>query len=183
MSVGRNDPCPCGSGRKYKHCHGAIASTSDPPPEAPQADAKRSLQQARSLHLKGFLPEAESLYLEVLERSPRQADAKNLLGVLCAQRGDPASALAWICEVIAIDPRNPAYQFNYGKTLLQLKRPREACQALERAAALRDDQAETHNELGLARMDDGNPKAAAVAFRQALSLKPDYVEAHNNLAL
>ena len=21
--VGRNDPCPCGSGRKYKKCHGA----------------------------------------------------------------------------------------------------------------------------------------------------------------
>jgi preprotein translocase subunit SecA len=21
--VGRNDPCPCGSGRKYKRCHGA----------------------------------------------------------------------------------------------------------------------------------------------------------------
>lgn len=21
-AVGRNDPCPCGSGRKYKHCHG-----------------------------------------------------------------------------------------------------------------------------------------------------------------
>jgi preprotein translocase subunit SecA len=21
-SVGRNDPCPCGSGRKYKNCHG-----------------------------------------------------------------------------------------------------------------------------------------------------------------
>ena len=20
--VGRNDPCPCGSGRKYKRCHG-----------------------------------------------------------------------------------------------------------------------------------------------------------------
>jgi uncharacterized protein len=23
--VGRNDPCPCGSGRKFKHCHGASA--------------------------------------------------------------------------------------------------------------------------------------------------------------
>ena len=22
--VGRNEPCPCGSGKKYKHCHGAI---------------------------------------------------------------------------------------------------------------------------------------------------------------
>lgn len=20
--IGRNDPCPCGSGRKYKNCHG-----------------------------------------------------------------------------------------------------------------------------------------------------------------
>jgi len=23
--VGRNDPCPCGSGKKYKKCHGADA--------------------------------------------------------------------------------------------------------------------------------------------------------------
>ena len=23
--VGRNDPCPCGSGKKYKHCHGALS--------------------------------------------------------------------------------------------------------------------------------------------------------------
>jgi preprotein translocase subunit SecA len=23
--VGRNDPCPCGSGKKYKNCHGKIA--------------------------------------------------------------------------------------------------------------------------------------------------------------
>ena len=23
--VGRNDPCPCGSGKKYKKCHGAVA--------------------------------------------------------------------------------------------------------------------------------------------------------------
>ena len=22
--VGRNDPCPCGSGKKYKKCHGAL---------------------------------------------------------------------------------------------------------------------------------------------------------------
>ena len=22
--VGRNDPCPCGSGKKYKHCHGRL---------------------------------------------------------------------------------------------------------------------------------------------------------------
>jgi preprotein translocase subunit SecA len=25
--VGRNDPCPCGSGKKFKHCHGQLAVT------------------------------------------------------------------------------------------------------------------------------------------------------------
>jgi preprotein translocase subunit SecA len=23
--VGRNEPCPCGSGKKFKHCHGKYA--------------------------------------------------------------------------------------------------------------------------------------------------------------
>ena len=27
QKVGRNDPCPCGSGKKYKHCHGAATPT------------------------------------------------------------------------------------------------------------------------------------------------------------
>ena len=25
QKVGRNDPCPCGSGRKYKVCHGRLS--------------------------------------------------------------------------------------------------------------------------------------------------------------
>jgi preprotein translocase subunit SecA len=25
IKVGRNDPCPCGSGKKYKHCHGRLS--------------------------------------------------------------------------------------------------------------------------------------------------------------
>lgn len=28
--VGRNDPCPCGSGKKFKHCHGAGAPAGQP---------------------------------------------------------------------------------------------------------------------------------------------------------
>ena len=24
QKVGRNDPCPCGSGKKYKYCHGKL---------------------------------------------------------------------------------------------------------------------------------------------------------------
>jgi preprotein translocase subunit SecA len=25
VRVGRNDPCPCGSGKKYKQCHGKLS--------------------------------------------------------------------------------------------------------------------------------------------------------------
>jgi preprotein translocase subunit SecA len=32
--VGRNDPCPCGSGKKYKHCHGSAAAKRGAAPAA-----------------------------------------------------------------------------------------------------------------------------------------------------
>jgi preprotein translocase subunit SecA len=28
--IGRNEPCPCGSGKKFKHCHGALSSVEEP---------------------------------------------------------------------------------------------------------------------------------------------------------
>jgi preprotein translocase subunit SecA len=30
--VGRNEPCPCGSGKKFKKCHGSLTT----PPTKPQ---------------------------------------------------------------------------------------------------------------------------------------------------
>lgn len=177
MSASRNAPCPCGSGRKYKHCHGAPART-------PRPESTRSLlEQARDLHRRGYLPEAEMRYREVLERSPRNADAMNLLGVLRAQRGDRDSALEWIGKAIAVDPKNAAYAFNFGKTLLQLKRTAEACEALERSASLDPGYADAYNELGLARAEAGSLQAAEAAFRKTLSLQPSLWNAHNNLGL
>ena len=40
--IGRNDPCPCGSGMKFKKCHGAIleeegATDDEPEEEQPRA--------------------------------------------------------------------------------------------------------------------------------------------------
>jgi uncharacterized protein len=33
--VGRNQPCPCGSGNKYKHCHGNAFDAANPPEPEP----------------------------------------------------------------------------------------------------------------------------------------------------
>ena len=35
--IGRNDPCPCGSGQKFKKCHGAILEDENAPAEADDA--------------------------------------------------------------------------------------------------------------------------------------------------
>jgi len=123
------------------------------------------------------------LYREVLQHSPRHADAMNMFGILCAQRGDPGSASEWIGKALAIDSKNAGYQFNFGKILLGVKRAREACEAFERAVSLNPAYAEAYNELGLARSETGATQAAEAAFRKALSLRPDYWEAHNNLGL
>ncbi|MCI0152240.1 UPF0149 family protein [Paraburkholderia sediminicola] len=36
--IGRNDPCPCGSGKKYKRCHGAAEAVSDFPQSGGRSD-------------------------------------------------------------------------------------------------------------------------------------------------
>jgi len=146
-------------------------------------NVKGTLERARDLHTKGYLPEAEGLYREILQRSPRHADAMNSFGILCAQRGDQASALEWIGRAVAIDSQNAAYRFNYGKALLQAGRAAEACEALERAASLDAGYAEAYYELGLARGQAGNLEGAEAAFRRALALQPHSWEAHNNLGL
>jgi preprotein translocase subunit SecA len=37
--IGRNDPCPCGSGQKFKKCHGAALEDENAPPDADDATA------------------------------------------------------------------------------------------------------------------------------------------------
>jgi preprotein translocase subunit SecA len=39
--VGRNEPCPCGSGKKYKRCHGAVQAVGTDPSQAGGRAARR----------------------------------------------------------------------------------------------------------------------------------------------
>src|SRR2546428_11617245 len=40
MKAGRNDPCPCGSGKKYKKCHGKNPVAKPPPASQPPIKAE-----------------------------------------------------------------------------------------------------------------------------------------------
>lgn len=45
--VGRNDPCPCGSGKKYKSCHLLLERK----PAGPKKFAAKLLSQPKSVNL------------------------------------------------------------------------------------------------------------------------------------
>ncbi|HKS96870.1 MAG TPA: SEC-C metal-binding domain-containing protein [Terriglobia bacterium] len=50
--IGRNDPCPCGSGRKYKYCCGRAAVTRDPDEKGHAGTVERALEAtAAKMHL------------------------------------------------------------------------------------------------------------------------------------
>ena len=98
--TGRNEPCPCGSGRKFKKCHGLLAlSTVAPPPEEARANALKALDVTVGERLARFattrfgptwLALAVSAYLDSPGSEP--ADMEMTIGLTGALHFLPAVA-------------------------------------------------------------------------------------------
>ncbi len=102
MPASRNAPCPCGSGRRYKDCHGAL-------PAAPAADpvavrVAATLADALRHQKTGRLREAAHAYAQVLADAPDQFDALHMLGVVHFQLGEFDRALPLIARAHALRP-------------------------------------------------------------------------------
>lgn len=48
--AGPNDPCPCGSGKKFKKCHAAPRGYTPPPPLTPEEREASERRYARSMN-------------------------------------------------------------------------------------------------------------------------------------
>ncbi len=104
--IGRNDPCPCGGGQKYKRCclprDEAAAAERAPAREREPAAATFTtedddgLDQASNVVIDlidaGRLDEAEQAAHDLLERYPEVHDGLERLAMVAAARGDRARA-------------------------------------------------------------------------------------------
>ena len=109
-STGRNDPCPCGSGKKYKKCHLAedegatVAPVAAPDPEVLLAAGWRLFEQRRP-------GAAEKEFRAALALKPEFADALAGIGLARLQSGDNDGArkefreVQRVCETVAADLR------------------------------------------------------------------------------
>ena len=179
-AAGRNDPCPCGSGKRYKNCHGALTST-PVPSVAPSLDSR--MRQALASHQRGDTAAAEVIYREVLAAVADHPQAQHFLGVIHYQRRELSAALPLLERSVALAANEPEFHNNLGLALAAADREADAIAAYRAALAIDADHAVAWNNLGLALQSVNDVAGAIMAFRRAIELKPGFAHAHWNLAM
>jgi tetratricopeptide (TPR) repeat protein/SAM-dependent methyltransferase len=177
----RNEPCPCNSGRKYKHCcqkqdEARQQALSSSAPAVPQV-----LDIAIRHHRAGNLHQAENLYRQILHVAPNHPGALHFLGLVAKQSGQLEAALELIGKSIACEPAYAEAHANLGNVLSQLGRTEVAIESYRKALSLKPDLAEAHANLGNALKQQRRFDEAVASYGRALALKPDFAELHNNL--
>jgi len=112
-SVARNALCPCGSGKRYKACHGAGAAGE--PPEAPETPERRiapMLGAALDAQQRRRFDEARRLYAGVLSVVPDHFDAMHMLGVVHYQLGELEDARRYLERARALRSQSPGLRNN-----------------------------------------------------------------------
>jgi tetratricopeptide (TPR) repeat protein len=126
--TGRNDPCPCGSGKKYKHCcldKDRAAEFAPLVAERAELQAERADQAIELALLEsqaldeasnavvdlvhaGRLDEAERAARELLVRYPEVHDGYDRLGMVYEARGQLRQAADCYRKVVELVRANPA---------------------------------------------------------------------------
>lgn len=177
--VGRNDPCPCGSGRKFKQCCGSAS-------RLPAQDAGSRLaalfEQGVGCHGRGDQRGAELAFQQMLAIDPEQPDALHGLGALAHELGRSELAVDLIGRAIKRKP-NFGMHYNMGLALRAQGRLDEARTQFAAATQLKPDWADAHCNLGTTLLDLGMPAQAEASYREALRWAPQMLDVQSNLLM
>lgn len=166
--LGRNDPCPCGSGRKYKNCCiGKQAS-----PLSGPAAINQIMQQAIRLHQAGHLPQAEAGYHHVLRISPNHPDALALLGAVALHDHRIEESIKLISRAIKVNPRNPEFHSNLALALQFDGRISDAERHCREAIRLKPDYVDAWYNLHALLVNAENLQPSIDCLRKVVELVP-----------
>lgn len=145
-------------------------------------ELQKNLELGLAHQRAGRFAEAEALYRDILREHPGNADALHFLGVIFAQRGDPAAAVDTIRRAIALRPDDPAFHSNLGKALGETGNLDAAIASLRRALELAPGYRVAQLRLGHVLARAGRPNDAVALYRAALRETPDDPEMVSTLA-
>jgi predicted O-linked N-acetylglucosamine transferase (SPINDLY family) len=178
MKIGRNDPCPCGSGRKYKHCCFAKDQARGVGARAEEVAVRDALERAAQAQQAGRLGEAAFAYAQVLALRPELAAAHYNLGNVLQAQGRMAEAIESFRRSLELQPGSVEAYCNLGSALKSLARHEEAIAEYRKALALQPDAALVHFNLGNALRDTGDFNGAIESYRRAIEHDPALEEAY-----
>ena len=104
--IGRNDPCHCGSGKKYKKCC-LRRDVNKPPSPSSLAQVHAELAELETLSNSvpgllrdGRFQEAEEVCQRLMREYPDQVDGLERLAMTCAAQGRKEEALKWYRKTV-----------------------------------------------------------------------------------
>ncbi len=177
-------PCPCGSGRRYKDCHGAIGAgrtAGAGPLAAFNADAV--VEEALRLHEAGQIGPAVERYERVLAHAPEHPIALHFLGVALFQQGAPSVGMEALWRSLRLVPNDAEWWSNFAAAAWQAGRYAQGHHAAGRAVALEPTHVGGWTNLGLNLRGLARLPESLAAFERALALAPDFAYARWNRSL
>lgn len=141
------------------------------------------MTEARELHGKGDLAEAEKRYRRIIESSPGNPQVLALLGTLNAQRGNFQEAIRLLEQSLAIEPRQPFALNSLGNALNSVGRYEEALAAFDKLVAFRLNNPTPFNNRATSLRALRRPHEALASIDKAIMANPEYAEAFNNRGL
>ena len=184
--VGRNDACPCGSGRKFKHCCGAqearagfAAGTpwASEPPAAVRQRLERLFLEAKGHFDARRWDEAIALFREIVRLDPNNPQAHHDLGMMWLFSGRPDEAAVSLARALELKPFFDSALGHLATALLQLGREHEALLAYRQLGRSADDPAARRFYLALALKMEGHPDEAEKELRGLLAQAPQMARA------
>lgn len=180
----RNDPCPCGSGKRYKECHGKLGAgavaNSAPANGAVTIDVEAMLAEALQLHERGDVAGAVERYGRILQQEPEHPVALHFAGLAQYQAGRPSSGLELMWRSVKQINEEPEFFSNISAAAWMAGRYDEGRWAAERALALNPDHVGALNNLGFNLRSLNDIDGSIAAFDKALVLAPDFAFARWN---
>jgi tetratricopeptide (TPR) repeat protein len=181
VKPGRNDACPCGSGRKYKRCCGQVMQSPAPGLAVEPVTGVAWKIRGDALADASRWHEAVSCYERALGLQPALAEAHNNLGNALVRMGRLERALVCYRQVVQLAPNAAETHSNLSKVLLDLHRYDEAIASGREAVKLNPRLAEAQANLGNALFDADQVRAAVDCYHSALAINPAFPEVHNSL--
>jgi tetratricopeptide (TPR) repeat protein/2-polyprenyl-3-methyl-5-hydroxy-6-metoxy-1,4-benzoquinol methylase len=178
--INRNDPCPCGSGKKYKQCCLVPENASAAAP-ASKKDVADLWQAAISSLNAGQFEQANTLCQSILEVSPENPDALNMQGMIAYQIGMFDIAIELFSAVVTLVPGAADVYNNLGNAFKEEGRLDDAVRSYRQAISLKPNHALAHYNLGNALKALGRTNEAVASYQQSIAHNPNNAFALNNL--